>query len=1227
MKKLMAILFGNLCFAFSYAQTQVGGSAPISLDTRQGDVEIMSSWHSKDYVSIRLSGRWFGDGVLFINGDKCDSVGGTVEKDFLLMVLRNTAMTYVCELRTDGYVYSRTIHMTGVCKATESCGVKLDTMTGVRDVSAEGEDLRYDASWLSDGNRITMEDNGGVLVLGTCGMYDWQPTNCGEHQLRLIVLNSGGSQVGGETADFLVGHKVESVDEVSATCTQPGRAAGNRCVWCGEYVSGGESIASLGHDPKTMITAIEPTCTTEGRAAEVKCARCGETLESSHELAALGHDRKTTISAIEPTCTAAGRTAEAKCTRCGEMLETSHELVALGHSEVITKPAIEPTSSKPGMTAEIKCSRCGLLIQAATEIPAIESPSTNDVSVLYVDGVNGNDSNSGKSASMAKKTIQAAIDVATTGDEICVRPGIYAPITALDKALVIVAEQGPACTIIDGGGSSVCAILGVSYDNLAQWSTLRGFTIQHGYYGDAGAAARWAYLDGCVIKECRGRAIVYACKSYNCLVYGNTCTSYGVFMHGDAYNCTVVDGGGRCAAWDNGFYNCIVLAGIYLSYGQPECCHNCLLSTSRSKEEGNIVGDPKFVDADNGDYRLAVNSPCIDAGSDSYVMSETDLDGNARIANGRIDIGAYEYGSTSAADLGHRWSFNGDLMDSVGGRTATAVGSVTTEHGQCKLTGGKRGASYVNLGANLLPVDGRSATIEIWATQNAIQDWSRIWDVGTDEGTDSIGEMYAAWTSFSTLNAAPVCIRNVSVDKGNLAPYSLGVEYHIAAVFEPQDDGTWQVKFYKQDAKTGATSASYTISTSSSSSWSLSNQAQGSFFLGHGHHTDSCDASASYNEVRVWNRALTEAELTANVLLGPDVLPSESSGPETPTYTITFNANGGTPTPSSITRKKGESYGELPIVTRSGYVFDGWYTAASGGTRVSAETIVTADVTLYAHWSTLPGYSSQWFPGGLLDICSGARRTSEAQQLTMSPEWEGDGVKAIVSVDGEPYQEATSAGVCTWAGTRTKEYTLTHQVVDSGGAAIGEPYVVQIIWRAGDLPAIRGDENAVVTGDAEHGFVITPNVNRVKNVEVIVPQGMDAGDVLVKVPAGATTVKPNGAKMKVVNGGADITEFLNVPAAGEDGVIDLSKVTVKEEIVKETMDVEKGAEIELNAANPKLTTAPTREGLFYQLREGETLDGMKDGDSTIGNGQPWTPKITVKDGDSAFYSIGVGKGN
>ena len=104
-----------------------------------------------------------------------------------------------------------------------------------------------------------------------------------------------------------------------------------------------------------------------------------------------------------------------------------------------------------------------------------------------------------------------------------------------------------------------------------------------------------------------------------------------------------------------------------------------------------------------------------------------------------------------------------------------------------------------------------------------------------------------------------------------------------------------------------------------------------------------------------------------------------------------------------------------------------------------------------------------------------------------------------------------------------------------------------------------------------------------------------------------------------------------MPAADGKGVVDLTKAMVKEEIVREAMDVEKGAVIDLRGgtqgtASPTITTAPTRVGLFYQLREGETLGGMKDGDSTVGDGHPWTPDIKVKDGNSAFYSIGVGKG-
>jgi len=64
----------------------------------------------------------------------------------------------------------------------------------------------------------------------------------------------------------------------------------------------------------------------------------------------------------------------------------------------------------------------------------------------------------------------------------------------------------------------------------------------------------------------------------------------------------------------------------------------------------SLIGvDPRFVDAANGDYRLLVTSIAINIGDDALAVDDsgvplsTDLDGNARIVHGQVDIGAYEY--------------------------------------------------------------------------------------------------------------------------------------------------------------------------------------------------------------------------------------------------------------------------------------------------------------------------------------------------------------------------------------------------------------------------------------------------------------------------------------------------------------------------------------------------------------------------------------------------------
>ncbi len=70
-------------------------------------------------------------------------------------------------------------------------------------------------------------------------------------------------------------------------------------------------------------------------------------------------------------------------------------------------------------------------------------------------------------------------------------------------------------------------------------------------------------------------------------------------------------------------------------------------------------------------------------------------------------------------------------------------------------------------------------------------------------------------------------------------------------------------------------------------------------------------------------------------------------------YTVNFDANGGTVSTTEMSALSDVELGELPIPTRTYYTFDGWFTSATGGTKVTAESKFarTEDMTLYAHWT------------------------------------------------------------------------------------------------------------------------------------------------------------------------------------------------------------------------------------------------------------------------------------
>jgi uncharacterized repeat protein (TIGR02543 family) len=124
-------------------------------------------------------------------------------------------------------------------------------------------------------------------------------------------------------------------------------------------------------------------------------------------------------------------------------------------------------------------------------------------------------------------------------------------------------------------------------------------------------------------------------------------------------------------------------------------------------------------------------------------------------------------------------------------------------------------------------------------------------------------------------------------------------------------------------------------------------------------------------------------------LLGDTTVSAEYSPGE---YTITFNANGGSCSTSTMTTDRYGKLPSLPSASRSGYNFSGWYTSASGGTKVTTSYEFDQDTTVYAHWTAKPVTYRITFDGngGTPDRTYMTTKTNgRLASLPADPVWEG----------------------------------------------------------------------------------------------------------------------------------------------------------------------------------------------------------------------------------------------
>ncbi|MCL1921591.1 MAG: hypothetical protein FWG50_11070, partial [Kiritimatiellaeota bacterium] len=312
----------------------------------------------------------------------------------------------------------------------------------------------------------------------------------------------------------------------------------------------------------------------------------------------------------------------------------------------------------------------------------------------FVDASRPDDGGDGQSWATAKRTIQAAFDLAVTLETVAVTNGVYAPIASTNKAVFVRSVEGAGVTIIDGGGTNRCATLGTSsaHTNII----LTGFMLTNGKTTGDGGGVAYGTLSDCILS---GNTADYGGGSYysilcRCTLSGNTAHRGGGSYYGTLNNCTLT---GNTATYGGGAYNgtlnnCVLARNVATTYSgggaYASTLNNCTVTGNRGNGGGgtvngtmnncivwgnattsgtttnysggtfryscaepipmggshvmNIAQDPLFRLPEAGDFRLLALSPCLDTGTNFYVVGATDLAGNARIQNGTVDMGAYE---------------------------------------------------------------------------------------------------------------------------------------------------------------------------------------------------------------------------------------------------------------------------------------------------------------------------------------------------------------------------------------------------------------------------------------------------------------------------------------------------------------------------------------------------------------------------------------------------------
>lgn len=214
-------------------------------------------------------------------------------------------------------------------------------------------------------------------------------------------------------------------------------------------------------------------------------------------------------------------------------------------------------------------------------------------------------------------------------------------------------------------------------------------------------------------------------------------------------------------------------------------------------------------------------------------------------------------------------------------------------------------------------------------------------------------------------------------------------------------------------------------------------------------------------------------------------------------YIATFDAktNGGNEDAQVIYVEPAAGVGTLPTATKTGYTFNGWYTAASGGTKITSATVPTGDVTYFAQFS-VNSYTLTW------NLDGGTVSTAGKYGSTSWPAKNATGAPSVAV----PYGSALTAPAVTKTG-----YTF----VNWGGAVAAtmpaEPLTYTAVWRANTNTVYTVKHYLQNIADNGYTEVTEDRQSLTGTTGASITPAVKAYDGFLKPAAQTTTIAANGS--------------------------------------------------------------------------------------------------------------------